>query len=144
MEQFDQCLAQYADITKLLSGRKEEVKSCELRLAKARGEVEALEKERVRIAGAIDTLKSAGVKELETMTEEATKRLSVLAATDIGEIQTVGREVRSEFSDFRARIDALAAKVFEIGEEFERTRQKLRKYEGVKNILESHAAASEQ
>ena len=39
--------------------------------------------------------------------------------------------------------DALAEKVFEIGQEYENTRQELQKYEGLKDVLESHAAASE-
>jgi len=143
VEQFDQCLAQYGDITKLLNTRREEAESCELRLVKAQSQVETLEKEKAKIEGAIDALKEAGVKELKVMTEEGTKQLKTLASREINEIRGVGQEVRKEFSDFFNRLDALVKKVFEIGEEFERTRQELQKYEGVKNVLESHAAASE-
>ena len=143
VEQFDQSLAQYGDITKLLNARKEETESYELRLAKAQSQVETLEKERAKLEGAIDAIRLAGVKELKAMTEEATKQLKAVAAREIRETQTVGREVRSEFSNFFAQLDALAKKVFEIGQEFERIGQKLQKYEGVKDALESHAAASE-
>ena len=143
VEQFDESLAQYGDITKLLNARKEETENYELRLAKAQSQVETLEKERAKIEGAIDALKIAGVRELKAMTEEATKQLKAVAAREIRETQAVGREVRSEFSNFFAQLDALAKKVFEIGQEFERIRQKLQKYEGVKDTLESHAAASE-
>jgi len=143
VEQFDQSLAQYGDITKLLNVRKEETENYELRLAKAQSQVETLEKERAKLEGAIDAIRLAGVKELKAMTEEATKQLKAVAAREIRETQAVGREVRSEFSNFFAQLDALAKKVFEIGQEFERIRQKLQKYEGVKDALESHAAASE-
>jgi chromosome segregation ATPase len=143
VEQFDQCLVQYGDIAKLLKTRKEETESYELKLAKAQGQVETLEKERAKIEGAIDALKVAGVKELKVMTGEATKQLKTLADREINEIRAVGQEVRKEFSDFFTRFDALVKKVFEIGQEFERTRQKLQKYEGVKAAIESHAAASE-
>jgi len=143
VEQFDQCLAQYGNITEVLKARKEEAENCELRLVKAQSQVETLEKERVKIEGAIDALKIAGVKEQKAMTEETTKQMKALAATEIREIRAVGQEVRTEFSNFLAQLDALVKKVFEIGEEFERIRQELQKYEGVKTALESHAAASE-
>jgi len=143
VEEFDQSIAQYGDMTNLLKAKKEETESYELKLAKAQGQVETLEKERAKIEGAIDALKVAGVKELKVMTGEATKQLKTLADREINEIRAVGQEVRKEFSDFFTRFDALVEKVFEIGQEFERTRQKLQKYEGVKAALESHAAASE-
>ena len=143
VEQFDQSLAQYGDITKLLNARKEETENYELRLAKAQSQVETLEKERAKIEGAIDALKVAGVKELKAMTEAVGKQLKVVAASEIRETQAVGQEVRSEFSKFFAQLDALVKKVFEIGQEFERIRQELQKYEGVKEALESRAVASE-
>ena len=143
VEQFDQCLAQYGNITEVLKARKEEAENCELRLAKNQSQVETLEKERAKIEGAIEALKVAGVKQLKAMTEETTKRMKALAATEIREIRAVGQEVRSEFSNFLAQLDALAEKVLEIGQEFERTRQELQKYEDLKDVLESHAAASE-
>lgn len=143
VEQFAESLTQYGDMTKLLKARKEEAENYELRLAKAQSQVETLEKERAKIEGAIDALKVAGVKELKTMTEAVGKQLKVVAAREIRETRAVGQEVRSEFSNFLAQLDALVKKVFEIGEEFERTRQELQKYEGLKDVLESHAAASE-
>ena len=71
VEQFDEHLRRYGNITQLLSARKEEAESYELRLAKAQSQVQTLEKERGKIEGAIDALKVAGVKELEAMTEVA-------------------------------------------------------------------------
>jgi len=144
VEEFDQCLAQYGDITKLLNVRKEETESYELKLAKAQSQVETLEKERARIEGAIDALKEAGVKELKVMTGEATKQLKMLADREINEIRAVGQRGEKVFSDFFTRFDALAEKVFEVGQKYENTRQELRKYEDLKDILESHAAASEE
>ena len=78
------------------------------------------------------------------MTEEATKQLKAVATSEIRETQAVGREVRSEFDNFFAQLDALAKKVFEIGQEFERIKEKLKKYKGVKEALESHAVAPKQ
>ena len=109
----------------------------------AQSQVETLGKERAKIEGAIDALKAAGVKELRAMTAETTKQMKALAATEIREIRNVGQEFRSEFSDFSTRLDALAEKVFEIGQGYENKRQELQKYEGVKDVLESHSAASE-
>jgi len=143
VEQFAESLTRCGDITKLLKAKEEEAESYELRLTKAQSQLETLEKERARIEAAIDALKVAGVKKLKTMTEAVVKQLKVVTASEIRETRAVGQEVRSEFSNFLAQLDALAEKVFEIGQEFERTRQELQKYEGIKEILESHAAASE-
>jgi chromosome segregation ATPase len=143
VEQFDQNLAQYSDMISLLNAKKEETENWELRLANAQGQVETLEKERAKIEGEIDALKEAGVKELEAMAKAGTKQLKALADREITEIRAVGQEVRKEFSDFLTRFDSLVKKVFEIGQRYERTRQKLHKYEGVKDVLESHAAALE-
>jgi len=136
VEEFDQSLAQYGDMTKRLKARKEEAENCELRLANTQGQVETLQKERAKIEGAIETLKEAGVKQLKAMTEEARKQMKTLANREKNEIRGVGQEVRNEFN-------ALAEKVFEVGQKYENTRQELQKYEGLKDVLESHAAASE-
>jgi hypothetical protein len=130
-------------MTKLLNTRREEAESCDLRLAKAQSQVEALEKERAKIEGAIDALKVAGVKELKAMTEESTKQMKALAATEIREIRAVGQRGEKVFSDLFTQFDALAEKVFEIGQEYENTRQELQKYECLKDVLESHAVTSE-
>jgi len=154
VEQFDQSLAQYGDMISLLNAKKEETENWELRLANAQGQVETLKKERAKIEGAIDALKAVGVKELKAMTEEGTKRLQIMTGEATKQLKTLaenvkteirgaGQEVRNEFNDFYNRLDALVEKVFEIGQKFEGTRQKLQKYKGLKDILESHAAAPE-
>ncbi len=143
VEQFAESLTQYGDMTKLLKARREEAESCELRLAKNQSQVETLEKERARIEGAIYVLKEAGVKELKAMTEETTKQMKALAATEIREVRAVGQRGGKVFSDFFIRFDALAEKVFEIGQKYENTRQELQRYEGVRDVLESHSAAPE-
>jgi chromosome segregation ATPase len=142
VEQFDQFLTEYGDITKLLNTRKEETESCELRVAKAQNQVETLEKERAKIEGAIDTLKVAAVMELRAMTEETTKQLKAAAVQEIREIHAVGQEVRSQLSNFLTQLDALVKKVFETGQVFERTKENLQKYKGVKDVIESHCCQS--
>jgi len=144
VEQFAESLTQYGDMTKLLKARREEAESCELRLTKAQSQVEALEKERTKIEAAIDALKVAGVKELKAMTEETTKQMKALADMEINEIRAVGQEVRAELNDFLTRLDTSNQKVFEIGQEFERIRQGLQKYDGIKDILEFHTDSSSE
>ena len=144
VEQFDQCLAQYGDITKLLNVKKEETENWEMRLAKAQSQVKTLEKERVKIEGAIDAIKVAGVKQLKAMSGEVTKQLKTLAKNEKTEIREVGQEVRNEFNDFFNQLDASVKKVFDMGQEFEGRKRELQKYEGVKDVLESHAASSEE
>jgi chromosome segregation ATPase len=143
-EQFDQGLAQYGDISGLLKARKEETENYALKLTKAQSRMETLEKERAKIEGAIYTLKAAGVKELKTMNKDAAEQLQAIADSEIKEIRAVGQEVRAELMDYLARFENSARKVFEIGQGFERVKQELQKYEGVKDALESHAAASEE
>lgn len=143
VEQFDQSLTQYGDITKLLNARKEEAESYELRVAKAQSQVETLEKERAKIEGAIDAIRLAGVKELKAMIEEAAKQLKTVASSEIRQIQAIGQEVRSEFSNFLAQLDTSSKKIFELGQEFERKEEKLQKYEGVKEALQSHVIEPE-
>ena len=143
VEQFDESLAQYADITKLLNARKEKAESYELRLTKAQSQVETLEKEKAKIEAAIDALKVAGIKEVKAIAEAVEKQLKAVATREIGEIQTVGREAGNRFSSYFAQIDQLLEKVFQAGQEFERRRPELEKYQRVKDTLESHADASE-
>jgi len=144
VEEFDQRLAQYGDVIRLLNTKKEETENWELRLANAQGQVEILKKEKAKIEGAIDALKEAGVKQLKSMAEEGTKQLKTLANREMNEIRGVGREVRNQFNDFFNRLNALVKKVFDIGQEFEGRMRELQKYEGVKDVLESHAASSEE
>jgi chromosome segregation ATPase len=144
VEQFDEYLAQYGDATKLLNANKQETESYEARLTKANSQLETVEKEKAKIEAAIDVLKVAGLKELKTMTEEAAKQLKVVAASEIREAQTVGQEVRKEFANYFVQLNKLLEKAVHLGEELERTKQELQKYEEVKNILESHAVAMEE
>jgi chromosome segregation ATPase len=144
VEQFDESLAQYGDAIRLLNAKKEETENWELRVANAQGRVETLEKERAKIEGAIDALKEAGNKELKAMTEAGTKQLKALNESVKTEIREAGQEVRKELNDFFIRLDALIEKVFETGQKFEGIRRELQKYEGVKDVLESHAASSEE
>lgn len=143
VEQFNISLAQYADIMKLLKARKEETEAYELRLAQAKSEVGTLEKEKVKIEAAIDTLKVAGVKEIKAITEATEKQLKAVAAKEIGETRAVGQEVRKEFGNFFTQLDALAEKVFDAGRKFEKLSEELQKYGGVKGALESEAMAAE-
>ena len=144
IEQFGEYLSQYTEVTKLLNARKEEAESYELRLTKAQSEVGTLEKEGAKIEARIDALKVAGVKQLEAMAEATEKQIKAVAASEIREAQAVGQEVRSEFANLFAQLDALAEKVFELGQKWEGINQEFQKYEGVKNVLESHAATSEE
>jgi len=143
VEEFEQSLAQYGDITKLLNARREETENCELSLTKTRSEVETLEKERTKLKGAIDALKVSWMKELKVMTGEASKQIKTLVDMEVSAIRTVGQEFRLESNDFITRLQTSGQKIFEMGQEYERMRQKLEKYEGVKDALESHLDASE-
>jgi chromosome segregation ATPase len=143
IEQFDEHLRQYGDITKLLNARKEEAQSYETRLTKAQSEVETLEKEKAKMEAAIDAVKVAGVKELKAMTDASEKQLKAVVAREIGETQAVGQEVRSQFSKYFTQIDQLAEKAFQMGQKLERLKQELQRYEGVKDAFESHAVATE-
>jgi chromosome segregation ATPase len=143
VEKFDQSLAEYGDITKLLNARKQEAESYELKLTKTQSQVDTLEREKAKIEGAIDALKVAGVKELRAMTEEATKQLKAAAAREIKEIQAIGQEVRRELANCFTELDRLSEKAVQLGQELERSKRELQKYEGVKTALESHTATSE-
>jgi len=143
VEQFYQSLTQYINMTKLLNARKEEVESYGLKLTKTKSQVETLEKERAKIEGAIDSLKVAGVNELKAMTEEAAKQLKAVASSEIREIKAIGQEVRTQFSNFLAQLDTSSKKIFELGQEFERRKESLQKYRGVKDVVESHKIESE-
>lgn len=172
VEQFEKTLTQYGDVTKLLNARKAEAEAHELKLAKAKSQVEALEKDRAKIEAAIDALKVAGIKELEAMSqalekdgakieaaidalkvagikelkamnEAVEKELKAAAASDIGAIQAVGQEAGNQLNVYFAQIDQLLEKVFQAGQEFEKRRPELQKYERVKDALQSHTTASE-
>jgi len=143
VEQFDEYLTQYGNVTKLVNAKKEELAACQLRLTKAQSQAEILEKERARIEARIDALKVAGVKQLEAMAEATEKQLKAVAASEIKEAQDVAREIRAAFATFLTQLDRLAEKAVYLGEELEKSKQELQKYEGVKNALESHAVAAE-
>lgn len=143
VEQFEQSLAQYGDMTRLLNAKRKEAESYELRLLKAQGEVETLVKERAKIEGAINALEASWIEGLKVMTGEASKELKKVADMEVSAIRTVGQEFRLEFSDFLTRLQTSGEKIFKIGQEYERMNQKLKKYESVKDALESHLDASE-
>ena len=143
-EELERELGDYKTIRELLNVRKEEAAACQLRLTKAQSQAETLEKERARIESRIDALKVAGIKQLEAMTEATEKQLKVVAASEIREAQAVGQEVRHEFATFLTQLDKLLEKAVHLGQELERSKQELQRYEGVKNTLESHVVAMEE
>ncbi len=143
-EELEKELGNYKTIRELLNVKKEETEGYELRLTKSQSQLETLQKERAIIEGAIDALKEAGVKQLEVMTEEGIKQLNTLANREMNEMRASGQEFRNQFNAFFNRLDALVKKVFEMGQEFEIRMRELQKYEGVKDVLESHAASSEE
>ncbi|MBA7581828.1 hypothetical protein ES708_23739 [subsurface metagenome] len=55
----------------------------------------------------------------------------------------MAQKIRSEFATFLTQLDSLSEKAVHLGEELERSKQELQRYEGVKDALESHAIASE-
>jgi chromosome segregation ATPase len=136
-------LGEYKSMSELLNARKEEAEAYGLRLTKAQSQLETLQKERAKIEAAIDALKVAGVKKLQAMAEATEKQLKAVAASEIREAQAVGQEVRSEFVNYFAQLDKLLEKAVHLGQELERSKQELQRYEGVKDALESHAVAAE-
>ncbi len=142
-EELEKELGDYKTIRELLNAKKEEVAAWQLRLTKVQSQAEILEKERARIEARIDALKVAGVKQLEAMAQTAEKQLKAVATSEIKEAQDVARGIRSEFATFLTQLDRLSEKAIHLGEEIEKSKRELQKYEGVKNTLESHAAAME-
>jgi hypothetical protein len=117
----------------LLKAEKEEAKNWESKRVKAQSQTGTLEKRRVEVEAAIEVQKEAGIKELKDV-----------AAAQIREIRSVSQEARRQFSSLTSQIDASFQKVFELGGEFELRRQELQKYEGIKDVLESHASSEEE
>lgn len=142
-EELENKLGNYKSIRELLNAKKEEVAACQLRLTKAQSQAEILEKERGKIEAAIVALKVAGVKELKAMAEATEKQLKAVAAGEIQQAQDVAREIRSEFATFFTQLDRLSEKAVHLGQELEKSKQELQKYEGVRNALESHAVTAE-
>ena len=133
IEQFEENLRQYGDITKLVNARKEEAESYELRLTKAQSQLETVEKEKAKIEAQIDALKEAGIKQIKAM-----------VAKEVEEIQAVGEEVRAQFNSRFAQYDELLEGISQASQELERLKQELQKYEALKDTLGSHAVASER
>ena len=52
--------------------------------------------------------------------------------------------MRTEFANYLGQLDKLLEKAVHLGQEIERSKQELQRYEGVKNTLESHAVAMEE
>ena len=137
-------LGNYKSIRELLNVRRQESAAWQVKIAQAQSQVEILEKERAKIEAAINALEVAGVKQLEAMAEATEKQIKAVATKEIGETRAVGQEVRREFGNLFAQLDALAEKIFELGQKWEGIKQEFQKYEGVKNVLESHVATSEE
>ncbi len=144
VEQFEKSLAQYGDITKLLRARQEEAENGELRLAKIQSHVKTLEKERVKIEGAIDAIRVAGVKQLETIAEAAKKQLEAMSADGVERIRAVGQKIGGELGSFLDQLDSSFDRVFETGRIYETMKQNMQKYQPLKDALESHRDVSEQ
>ena len=143
VERFDENLVRYANMVKLLSAKSEEAESYELRLTEAKSQLETLEKERAKIEAGIEALRVTGVKELKAMTEATEKQLKAVAASELREAQTIGQEIRKEFANYFVQLDKLLEKAVHLGQEIERSKQELRSYNGVKNVLEAHAVPTE-
>lgn len=142
-EELEKQLGDYKTIRELLNARKGETEGYELKLTKAKSELETLEREGAKIEARIDALKVAGVKQLEAMTEATTKQLKAAAASEIKEAQDLVREIRSVFATLLTQLDRLSEKAVHLGEEIERSKQEIQKCEGIKAALESHAVAAE-
>jgi len=143
VEQFDEKLAQYGDTAKLLNAKKEEIEGYEFRLAQVQGQLEVLQKEKVKIEAGIEALKQGGVEKIKAMAEEAVKQLKMLAASERREIKAVGEEGRDQMANCLAEVDRLLDKVFLTGEEYQRVKEELQKYSAIKDVLESHAVLPE-
>ena len=144
MEEFDQFLGHYGEAINLLNSIKKEANAQEVRLTETQGRVDVLEKNLAKLEGGIDTLTSAGLKTLQSTAAEIKKQIKAVAEAEVCQIKEVGQEFRKELIDYQERIDDSMTRVFQSGQEFERTRQELRKYEGLKDVLESHKAESER
>jgi hypothetical protein len=142
-EQFEQYLTQYVDVNNLLNTGKEESEKYGLKLENMQSQVEALEKNKARIEGEIKAFKTAGLEEIKATSSDIAKQRMMLAKDVVQEIRSVGQEVRAELKDYLIRFENSIQKAFEAGRECERTSQKLQNYDGVRNVLESHAEASE-
>ena len=93
-------LEEYKSLSEFLNTMKEEAQSYESRLTKVKSQVETLEKERTKVEGAIESLRVAGIKEVKATVQEIEKQVKAVAAKEIGEIQTVGREAGNQLSSY--------------------------------------------
>jgi len=136
-------LGQYKSMSELLNARKEEAEAYGLRLTKAQSQLETLEKEKAKIEAEIDALRVAGLKELKAMTEATEKQLKGVAASEIKEIQAVGQSAKSQLDDYLTELNIVTKRAYQLGEKIGQMGMHLEKYEAVRDILESHAVASE-
>ena len=142
-EELQDKLGQYKSMSELLNARKEEAEAYRLRLTKAKSQLETLEKEKTKIEAAIDALKVAGLEQVRAMTDEATKQLKAQVAKEVKEIQAVGQSAKSQFDDYLTQLNVLTERAYQLGEKIGQMGMHLEKYEAVRDILESHAVASE-
>ena len=142
-EELQDKLGQYKSMSELLNARKEEAEAYRLRLTKAKSQLETLEKEKTKIEAAIDALKVAGLEQVRAMTDEATKQLKAQVAKEVKEIQVVGQSAKSQLDDYLTQLNIVTERAYQLGEKIGQMRMHLEKYEAVRDILESHAVASE-
>ena len=142
-EELQDKLGQYKSMSELVNARKEEAGSYELKLTKAQNQLETLEKERAKIEAAIESLKLAGLEQVRAMTDEVMKQLKAQVAKEVKEIQAVGQSAKSQFDDYLTELNIVTERAYQLGEKIGQMGIHLEKYGAVRDILESHQAASE-
>jgi chromosome segregation ATPase len=143
-EELQDKLGQYKSMSELVNARKEEAGSYELKLTKAQNQLETLEKERAKIEAAIESLKLAGLEQVRAMTDEVMKQLKAQVAKEVKEIQAVGQSAKSQFDDYLTELNIVTERAYQLGEKIGQMGIHLEKYGAVRDILESHQAASEE
>ncbi|MFC1930335.1 hypothetical protein ACFLWE_00335 [Chloroflexota bacterium] len=132
------------DVESRLKGLQTQIETKTLEVANWQAKEQALRKRYDDLKEDIEALKLAGVNDLKIVAEEAAKLLKELTSREVEEIQRVGRELRLEINDYIAGIETSAQKIFELGQQFERTQRGLRKYEDIGDVLEAHATVPEE
>jgi chromosome segregation ATPase len=143
-EELQDKLGQYKSMSELVNARKEEAGSYELKLTKAQSQLETLEKGKTKIEAAIESLKLAGLEQVRAMTDEVMKQLKAQVAKEVKEIQAVGQSAKSQFDDYLTELNIVTERAYQLGEKIGQMGIHLEKYGAVRDILESHQAASEE
>lgn len=66
-----------------------------------------------------------------------------MAASELKEIQVVGQSAKSQFDDYLTQLNVLIERAYQLGKKIGQIGMHLEKHEAVRDILESHAVASE-